>query len=193
MVIYEKISKKRVFKIKYPSTGDAFVIQILGTFQFTHYTAFSYVNPFQIFNVTYNDEKNINHRFLSFVSRVLNGSNKVNNVIKVSALLFHTISPTHLKTQRREMLLSLNPTNTLEGVFNHVSGYLFMFKGLGNYNEKKDPVIGYLGDTVELDASLKIVAPDVYCVPQLIYKNTDFPLGLIVEPTELSSLYSLFL
>lgn len=138
------------------------------------------------------------------MAQVFNGQYANPNVSRNAAVLFYHVSPKSPKAQRQEYMRTLNPDDTLEGVFEQLGGTLFLYKGHGLYNYKGEPVIAFvwfhsnfesimeLGKTIELDCLFKALSPDVYCIPQIIYKNTGFPVGIIVGPKESSDLYSLF-
>ena len=48
-----------------------------------------------------------------------------------------------------------------------------------------------MGTCKKLDTSFKAVDPQVYVVPQLVYRNSGLPFALIVGPKECSPLYAL--
>ena len=120
---------------------------------------------------------------------------KKSNVNQVTACLFYLYSPKHPKAERAAIMKQLNPDNTLDGVFAKLGGYLFIYKGLGKYVYKGNSNffnIIDLSSTVDLGTSFHALAPDVFCVPQLVYRNTGLPLGIIVGPSESADLYSMF-
>lgn len=85
------------------------------------------------------------------------------------------------KESKNPKTRNLNPSNTLEGVFDRLGGILCIYKGHGTFNYKGEPVIAFvwfhsnfinlvdLSETIELNASFKVLAPEVFCIPQMIF------------------------
>ncbi len=217
MIIFEKEDpSQKIFDIRYSSLGTCFTIKIIGTSQYVIYKETTIVkfhnnikckmfgNQPILSNLATNKFKIKNNKFLSFISTVLNGRFKKENVSSVIATIFYSISPKSPKAQRNDFLKHINPNNTLEGVFEQVGGTLCVYKGYGGFAYNGIPCIGFvwfhnnfdlimnLSSTIELDATFTILKPFVFSIPQLIYRNTGFPLALIVGPSESSDFYSLF-
>lgn len=217
MIIYEKFNPdKIIFKLRYNSIGAIFTIQILNTSKYITYKKIKVIGNINktqayLFNndvirskLATNKYKLRNNKFLSYVNQISNGPKKSPNVRKLASALFYSICTKSPEAQRLEWRQMINPDNTLEGVFDRLGRTLFVYKGYSDYNYAGEPVIGFvwlhsnfesimqLGSTIELDSSFAVLKPSVYCIPQLIYRNTGFPLALIVGLTESSDLYSLF-
>ena len=122
MIIFEKNNPdKKVFKIRYDSIGNHFLIQIIGASQYIIYKetnikpnkrsipAFLFSNEVKKSNIAQNSFHICNNKFLSFVSQVFNNIYHDPNVSTVSASLFYSVAPKSLKLQRQEILRSLNP------------------------------------------------------------------------------------
>lgn len=213
MIIHEKNSSKALFKIRFNSTGTKCTIQIIGTSDLVKYNqtqiktqnytinAYVYGNEIIKSNLAQNKFKIKNNIFLSTISHIFNSSS---NPSSFASVLFYSISPKSPKVQKQEWRKYLNPDGSLEGVFEKLGGTLCIYKGYGNYHYSETPIIGFvwfhqhletfmdLSTTIELDTSFKVLSPDVFCIPQMIFRNTGIPLALVVGPRESADLYSLF-
>lgn len=166
--------------------------------------AYKFNNEIIRSNLSTNKYKIRTNKFLSFISSIYNNQNKNPNASEFTSNIFYSICPKSPESQRSDYRKLINPDNTLEGVFDRLGGKLCVYKGYGHYNYKEEPVIGFtwfhsnfeniinLGTTIELDATFTVLKPSIFCIPQMIFRNTGFPLGLIVGPTESSDFYSLF-
>lgn len=66
------------------------------------------------------------------------------NLLSVSASLFFSATPKSPKLQPQEVLRSLNPDNTFEGVFDRIGGILCLYKGYGNNINKCEPIVAFV-------------------------------------------------
>lgn len=128
---------------------------------------------------------------------------------QITSSLFYSVAPFNPKTIKHLNHKMMNPDNTIEGIFENFGGTLFKFhpKEKVNLIEYPFEVFAYfspyfteiveskqfnLSTTIELDATFRALAPYALCVPTLIFRNTGIPLGILISPSEKTSLYSLF-
>lgn len=128
---------------------------------------------------------------------------------QITASLFYSIAPFHPKTIARHKNLSINPDNTIEGVFQNFGGRYFRF-----FSEEEISIDDFPFQifcwfspyfdlivkseqfknmtTIELDVTFSALDPYKICIPLLIFRNTGIPLGIIASVSETASLYSIF-
>lgn len=214
--IFDKASQKKIFKVSFDSLGNVFYIQIMGTSEKVQYEivetrfnvrdtpTFKYIYHFNV-NLLNNNPYHIDFPFIIHKLSVLfNRKDSDPNTNEFTAILFQRISPFHKKTISRNLQQKLNPTNDIYDIFNKQGGYLFYVKGSGPFICKGEQIFmfawfhPYMFDIINhssvigLDATFRVLRPFACCIPQLIFRNTGVPLGLLVGPHENSLLYSLF-
>lgn len=128
---------------------------------------------------------------------------------QITASLFYSVAPFDLKTIKRTQYKTLNPDNSLEGIFNNFGGTLFKFHPKESINLTEYPfeVFAYfspyfeeivestqfeIATTIELDATFRVLSPYALCIPTVIFRNTGIPLGILISPSEKTSLYCMF-
>lgn len=217
-----KLNGLELFKVFYQSTGNHFVVQILKLHEDIHYnrkeiisgknkrTIYIYCNPIIRINNPEIPLQIMNNKGISELSDFYNNrSVDKSKVNEITSSLFYSISPFDPKTVKRAKNLKINPNNTLEGIFQNAGGFLFQFQpkeGI-DLNEYPFGVFTWFSPyfieitnsnqfnfitTIEFDATFTALAPYAICIPQLIYRNTGIPLGLMISPSEKTSLYAMF-
>ena len=137
------------------------------------------------------------------------------NIKKVNygtAYLFLNVSPpiSFRSCLKRTPYVQNIPENiqSLEQIFDETKGFTLLIPNSdGNFSYKNIKIGAFIYipystfellqmdesvlSCIELDTSFKPTSPDVYCVPQLIYRNVGIPIALIVGPSESCELYNL--
>ena len=217
-LIISRLSNK-IFKIRYQESGNFFVIQILNKdpsiyFKQSSYKLIHNKRKVWIFDnrpiLNENSESPIRFKKNKGIEELSDFYNNksVNRSIQnqVTASLFYSISPFHPKTINRNRYLKINPDGTIEGVFKSFGGYYFKFITNDSVNLPFNVFTWFSPffkaivqseqfrqmTTIELDGTFSALEPYVICVPQIIFRNTGIPLGIMASSTESCSLYSLF-
>lgn len=212
----------KLFKIRFQQSGNHFVIQVTNLDECIKYNKSEIkkkrkVRTVYIFNrkpiSCQNSESPIqiqSNKGISYLSQFYNNKNvDRNNQNQITANLFYSVSPFDVKTVKRKKNAVLNPDNSVEGSLKNFGGMLIKFepKETIDLNEYPlgiftwfSPYFDQIVDswqfnratTIELDGTFTALAPYVICVPQLIFRNSGIPLGLMISISESASLYSIF-
>ena len=217
IIIIEKNTEKEIFKLSFNSLGNIFYIQLLGTSQLIKYdTGFSnlesHKTPTFFYKYSYTRDPNIDtpykivypRKIFQKLSRLFNSKNSNPNTNQFTAFIFYRIAPFNKKTVQRKFLETIDPFHDLKNIFQQLGGNLFVIYGNGPFKCNKKDVFAFawlnpyidqifdLGKTIELDGTFRVLFPYVACIPQMVFKNTGIPLGILAGPSESSNLYSLF-
>lgn len=217
-----KLNSLKLFKVFYQKTGNYFVIQILNLHTDIHYdskeikccknkrTIYIYSNPIIRINNPEIPLQIMNNKGIMELSDFYNNKSVDKSQInEITSSLFYSIAPFNPKTIKKTKNLKINPNNTLEGIFENAGGYLFKFQPMEgiDLNEYPFGVFTWFSPyfieitksykfeyatTIEFDATFTALAPYTICIPQLIFRNTGIPLGLMISPSEKTSLYAMF-
>lgn len=211
-----------MFKIFFQVSGNYFVIQILNACDKIRYSekniifrkkerrVYLYKQKIRKSNDPNLPIQIINNKGISELSDFYNNKSvNKNETNQITSSIFYLVSPFDSKTINRAEHKSLNPDNTIDGVFKNFGGTLYKF----HPKEKVDPteypleVFAYftpyfqsivesnqfnISTTIELDATFSALSPYVLCVPTLIFRNSGIPLGILISPSEKTSLYCMF-
>lgn len=209
--------KDKIMKVYYDSLGNFFLIQIIRISTFIQFEKKSFeIEGFRRFNAYVlkqgpkgvptpsNPQGYQSNIIICYLSRYFNNKLNFSKVNQFTASLFADISPPDDRTLQRRLVNNTQNSQNLKDTFDILGGYVFLIKGDGFLHYEDELIKAFvwipkcsmqalkLGNCIELDTSFKAVDPQVYVVPQLIYRNSGLPLALIVGPTECSQLYALF-
>ncbi len=215
-------NQKKLFKVRYQLSGNLFVIQIINTDQSICYnkkeikfnkkirTVYIYSKKPRFILLSTSPIQIVPNKGIQELSIFYNNKKVDRNIQNpMTSFLFYNASPFHPKTIKRNANLQLNPDDTIEGILKNFGGHLFKFIPAVPLDNAEYPLGVFtwfspffegivesdqfdLSTTIELDATFKALEPYAICIPQLIFRNTGIPLGLMVAPSESTSLYSMF-
>lgn len=212
----------KLFKIRYQKTGNFFAIQIINNHSIIKYREEDVILSKNRRNVLIFDNKPIlsdnsdspiqfkRNKAISELSDFYNNKSvDKNHHNQVTASLFYSIAPFTSKTISRQINLTFNPDDTIDGVFKSFGGKYFRFHSDEEISIDDFPFNIFCWfspyfdhiikteefaqmKTVELDATFSALAPYKICIPLLIYRNTGIPIGILASISESAALYSMF-
>lgn len=212
----ENPKQEKIMKVYYDSLGNNFLMQITRISAFIKFEKKNFdIEGFRKFSayVLIQGQRGIptprnphgykSNILICYLSRYFN--NKINfpRVNQFTASLFADISPPDDRTLQKRLINNTQNSRNLKDTFDILGGYVFLIRGDGFLNYQEELIKAFvwipkcsiqtlkMGTCIELDTSFKAVDPQVYVVPQLVYRNSGLPLALIVGPKECSHLYAL--